>query len=311
MAKERNYKRMNHQTPLVSVITPFFNEEKFIEETIQSVINQQYTNWELILVDDGSSDNSTNIARQYASSHAGQIKYFEHPNHSNRGSSASRNLGIQHARGKLIAFLDADDLFAPNYLDNQVKVFNDTKATMICEATVYWKSWHDGQNEDEVKLVGVPQGQLYQPRELNIKLYPLKKGAAAPCMCGIIVLKDAVIKHGGFVDSFRKNYTDQVFLSKMYYHEPVFISSSCNNYYRQRVDSVSAKIKDNTSYIKIRKEFLEWFKSYLEQCNGKNNEVYTLVKKTLLPHKYPLYHRIFHVYPNRLLNKLRRIFTRP
>jgi len=300
---------MIHEAPFISVIAPFFNEEEFIEETIQSVIHQQYTNWELILIDDGSIDNSTNIAREYASSYADQIKYLEHPNHSNRGASASRNLGIKHAKGKLIAFLDADDLFKPNYLDNQVKTFNNTKATMVCEATVYWNSWYNGQKEDEVKLIGVPQNQLYQPGELSLKLYPLKIGAAAPCMCGIIVLKDAILKYGGFVDSFRSNYTDQVFLSKMYFHEPVYISSSCNNLYRQRDNSASAKIKDNISYIKVRTEFLEWFKGYLEQCNSRNSEVHKLVKRNLLPYKHPLYHKIGYALPRRIFNKLRRVFT--
>ncbi|REL24167.1 glycosyltransferase family 2 protein [Rhodohalobacter sp. SW132] len=300
---------MNQKTPSVSVITPFYNEEEFIEETIQSVIKQQYENWELILVDDGSIDNSTNVAKEYASSYADQIRYIEHANHSNRGASASRNLGIKHAKGKLIAFLDADDIFEPNYLDNQVKNFNNTKATMVCEATVYWNSWYNEQKDDEMKLIGVPQNQLYKPGELSVKLYPLKKGSAAPCMCGIIVLKDAVKKYGGFVDSFHSNYTDQVFLSKMYYHEPVYISSSCNNHYRQRDDSASAKIKDNTSYIKIRTEFLEWFKGYLEQCDSKNSEVYKLIKKNLLPYTHPIYHKIFYALPRRILNKIRRVFT--
>jgi len=297
---------MSKHTPLVSVITPFYNEEKFIEETILSVLDQTYQNWELILVDDGSSDSSSTVAKHYAATQSDKIRYFDHPDHSNLGSSESRNRGIENAKGKLIAFLDADDIFGSNYLENQVALFNSVDATMICEATVYWNSWRDKQKEDEVVPIGVPQNQVYQPQELNLLLYPLRKGAAAPCMCGIIVLKEALVKHGSFVESFRKNYTDQVFLSKLYYNEPVYISASCNNYYRQRDDSMMARIKDVSEYNKIRKQFLEWFKDYVENSDDINKEIYSLIKKTLLPYKYPRYYKAVHLFPGRVLSKVRK-----
>src|SRR5215218_10922420 len=95
--------------PLVSAIIIFLNEERFIEEAIQSVFAQSYENWELLLVDDGSSDASTRIALRYAEEHPGRVRYLEHPGHQNRGMSASRNLGISHTKGEYIACLDADD----------------------------------------------------------------------------------------------------------------------------------------------------------------------------------------------------------
>src|SRR5262249_40463181 len=100
--------------PLVSVIMIFLNAEPFIEEAIDSVLQQTYADWELLLVDDGSSDASTQIARRFAAGLPGRVRYLEHDQHVNLGKSASRNLGISEARGEFIAFLDADDVWLPH-----------------------------------------------------------------------------------------------------------------------------------------------------------------------------------------------------
>jgi len=297
---------MSDHNPLVSVITPFYNEEKFIEETIQSVLNQTYQNWELILVDDGSTNNSTDIARRYSQQFPEKVRYYEHSDHRNLGSSASRNKGIHNARGKVIAFLDADDILKPGYLECQIKLLTATQAAMICEATEYWHSWCDQNKEDEIIPVGAPQDQFFQPQELNLILYPLIKGAAAPCMCGIVVKKDALIKHGEFDESFTGMYDDQVFLSKMYYNETVYISSNCNNRYRQRPGSLMSTAQTREEYIRIRTRFLIWFNNYLENTNNVNRDIHSLLRKTLLPYKYPRYHSLFHVLPRRILNKIRK-----
>ena len=89
-------------TPAVSVIVIFLNEERFLEEAIESVLAQTYHDWELLLVDDGSTDRGSDIARDYAQRFAGQIRHLEHGGHANRGMSASRNLGLRHAKGRFI-----------------------------------------------------------------------------------------------------------------------------------------------------------------------------------------------------------------
>lgn len=85
--------------PLVSVITIFLNAGKFIQEAIESVFAQTYGKWELLLVDDGSTDGSTEIALGYAKQYPKRVRYLEHNGHRNRGMSASRNLGISDAGG--------------------------------------------------------------------------------------------------------------------------------------------------------------------------------------------------------------------
>ncbi|HEX8089705.1 MAG TPA: glycosyltransferase family 2 protein, partial [Blastocatellia bacterium] len=96
---------------LVSVIIIFLNAEEFIAEAIESVFDQTYSDWELLLVDDGSTDASAEIALRYAAGYRGRVRYLEHEGHQNRGMSASRNLGIASARGEFVAFLDADDVW--------------------------------------------------------------------------------------------------------------------------------------------------------------------------------------------------------
>jgi cellulose synthase/poly-beta-1,6-N-acetylglucosamine synthase-like glycosyltransferase len=104
----------------VSVIIPFLNAEKFIREAIESVFAQTYENWELLLIDDGSNDESTVIARSYAAEYPDKVRYLEHRGHQNLGKSTSRNLGIHNAGGDYLAFLDADDIFLPQKLERQV-----------------------------------------------------------------------------------------------------------------------------------------------------------------------------------------------
>ena len=101
---------------LISIITPVYNVEKFIVETIESVLNQSHSNWELILVDDGSTDSSTEICKQYASKDE-RVKYFHKQN---GGQASARNLGIKKAKGEYVTFLDSDDLYCFDKLQSHL-----------------------------------------------------------------------------------------------------------------------------------------------------------------------------------------------
>ncbi len=118
---------------LVSIIIPTYNRADLLPETLNSIIAQTYTNWECIVVDDGSTDNTANIVQQYAEKHS-KIKLFSHPNHENRGAGASRNLGIINATGDFIAFLDADDFFLPNRFDAERELFKNVTVDGVYNA---------------------------------------------------------------------------------------------------------------------------------------------------------------------------------
>ena len=106
---------IERETGLVSIIMPSYNTASFIEETIQSVLNQTYTNWELIIVDDCSTDNTDEVLENIKDS---RIRYFK--NDKNSGAAVSRNKALREARGQWIAYLDSDDLWMPEKLEKQI-----------------------------------------------------------------------------------------------------------------------------------------------------------------------------------------------
>ena len=105
---------------LVSIVMPNYNGGKYLKETIDSVLSQTFDNWELLFVDDCSTDNSLEIVRSYADE---RIRIFQ--NETNRGAAVSRNRAIEAANGRWIAFLDSDDLWLPEKLEKQVAFMKD------------------------------------------------------------------------------------------------------------------------------------------------------------------------------------------
>ena len=120
-------KKENSQ-PSVSVVMPAYNAEKYIEESITSVINQTYTNWELIVIDDGSKDNTAEIVKQFAEKDKRITLYL---NEKNMGVAKTRNRGFDMAKGEYIALLDSDDIWLPEKLEKQLKLAEETDAEII------------------------------------------------------------------------------------------------------------------------------------------------------------------------------------
>ena len=105
--------------PAVSVITPVFNAERYIGAAIESVLGQSASDWELLVIDDGSTDGTPDVVREYAGDPRLRVVRREH-----RGLSAARNEGVSKATGRLLAFLDADDLWRPEYLERMVSMLD-------------------------------------------------------------------------------------------------------------------------------------------------------------------------------------------
>lgn len=108
---------------LVSIITPSYNSAKFIAETIQSVQNQTYTNWEMIIVDDGSSDETEHVVLSIIQND-NRIQF--HKLSQNSGPAVARNTGIEKASGDYMTFIDADDIWFPTFIENNIKTINET-----------------------------------------------------------------------------------------------------------------------------------------------------------------------------------------
>lgn len=139
---------------LVSVIIPVFNSEQFLEETMNSVLNQTYPHWEMLLVDDCSTDRSPAIIAEYAAKDS-RIRYIKLSQ--NSGAAVARNTGLEAARGRYIAYLDADDLWLPRKLERQLEFLKQNNVGFSCCA--YEKIEQDGTSLH--KTVWMPKTMNY------------------------------------------------------------------------------------------------------------------------------------------------------
>ena len=289
----------------VSVIMIFFNAESFIYEAIESVFAQTYNDWELLLVDDGSNDSSTVIALQYAEQYSQKVRYLEHDGHQNCGMSASRNLGMRHANGEYIAFLDADDIYLPPKLERQVSILSSQPtAAMVYGATQHWYSWTgrvEDFHRDRLRKLGVPPSTLVQPPTL-VTLF-LQDQAWPPGTCGVLVRREAIERIGGFEETFHGLFEDQVFFYKLCLNAPVFVDSECCDRYRQHprsyceVERRAGKYEHGRRPNAARGIFLDWLEGYLIAQMVTDQEIWTAVRKELSPYRHPILYQISTIVP--------------
>ena len=149
---------------LVSIVVPVYNAEKFISETINSVLNQTYKNWELLLVNDCSKDNSEKIIKEYIQKDK-RIKLMN--NEVNSRAAISRNNGIKAAKGRFICFLDADDLWDKEKLEKQIKFIEETG----CEFSFTGYEFADETGKPNGKKVYVPSKINYKQSLKNTTIW--------------------------------------------------------------------------------------------------------------------------------------------
>ena len=125
---------MSKEKPTVSVIIPTYNRAKLLPRAIKSVLNQTFKDFEVIIVDDGSTDNTEEVINEFQK-HNKRIKYIRHEK--NKGAAAARNTGIKIAQGEYIAFQDSDDEWLPNKLEKQMEIFESAPAEIGVVYTDY------------------------------------------------------------------------------------------------------------------------------------------------------------------------------
>lgn len=281
-----------NRTPRVSVVIGFLNAGKFLAEAIESVAAQTYPDWELILVDDGSTDNGTQLAQTYVERYPDQVRYFEHPGHQNRGVCASRNFGVREARGEFIALLDADDVWLPHKLEQQVAIMDShPEVGLVYGGTQYWYSWTGvirGNHRNYIPDYGVRPNSAIPPPAMLMRAYPLGAGAA-PCPSNLLLRREVVDQVGGFEEDFRglyQLYEDQAFLVKVYLHTTVFVSSECWARYRQHSDSCMSRVAQAGQYYAVRGFFLRWLEAYLRQQDVHDPAIQQTLQRAMRPYRY-------------------------
>ena len=277
---------------LVSIVLIFLNEAEFISEAIASIVAQTYTNWELILVDDGSTDGSSAIAQNYEREYPKQIKYLEHPEHKNCGMSASRNLGINSSRGEYIAFIDGDDVWLPHKLEQQVAIMKDRPdATLVCGRTKWWYGWTDKPEDirrDFVQKFDLPLNTVVQPPALLLLF--LKDEWAS--LCDVLVRRQAIEAVGGYENSFIGMYEDQAFHAKLCLNYRVYVSSECWYLYRQHDRACTTQTHAAQKYFNARKTFLIWLEQYLIEQQARDTAVWQYVRQDIWHYRHPLQSKI-------------------
>ena len=270
---------------LVSVLTIFLDEERFLAEAVESVLAQTYPHWELLLCDDGSTDRSSEIAREYARRHPDRIRYLEHPGHENRGMSATRNLGIAAARGEFVSYLDGDDLWAPEKLERQVALLREHPTAAAVYGRLHvWFGW-TGRDEDRARdflqpLGGPPDG-LVPPPELLIRF--LRNDVYTPS--GLLFRRRVLEEIGGYEESFRGMHEDGIALAKICLKWPLYASGESWYKYRQHPDSCCNQAIAAGTDREALQAFLQWLTGYLRANGHEGGEVWHVVEELTAAHQ--------------------------
>lgn len=285
---------MQDAAPTVSVVIIFLDPGAgYLGEAIESVRAQRLTDWELLLVDDGSSDDSSALAKAAAAAEPDRIRYLEHPNHENRGMSASRNRGIAAARGRYLAFLDADDTYLPDRLAHHVAILDRRpEIAMVYGPYLYWHSWEARAVEpDRVSALGLATETVHPPPSI-LEAFIRSGGHILPGICSLTARREAVAEVGGFEPDFRGCYEDQVFLSKITGRFAVYVTDRCLDRYRQHGHSCTAQAALTGEYRPglphpARERFLRWLDDYLARHGLKDRSIERAVARELWAYDHP------------------------
>jgi hypothetical protein len=261
--------------PLVSVIMIFLDAGKYIAEAIRSVQAQTLSSWELVLVDDGSSDDSRRIAAGCAALDPERVRLFEHPGRRNLGTGASRNLGMRMARGRYLVFLDADDVYEPERLERPVEILEaDPDLGVVLNRELYWRTWQPGRTvlqrlakrPDEVVGPAAPYHRVIPPPVL-IASTLATPGAAMPAICSITFRRQAILDLGGVPKQFESQYEDQALIAKLLLTCPAVVIEDCLARYRQHDESLTHRARETGEYRPgmphpERQRFVRWLRDY-------------------------------------------------
>lgn len=178
--------RDNKNTPVISIVLPTYNRAYILPEAIQSVLRQTYTDWELIVVDDGSTDNTREVVMSFTDS---RIRYVQHEH--NKGLAAGRNTGIREAHGEFIANLDSDDVWLPHKLEKELSKFTPGVDVVYSR---YERTLADG------RVSSLPP-DIVEPKEGNLQKVFLADNIISMQMA--IIRREVFEKYGMFDESIQ------------------------------------------------------------------------------------------------------------
>lgn len=303
---------MTLERPRVSVIVPFADTPvRFFHEAVESVFAQTVDTWELLLVDDGCTGGAAAKARSLADCHPDRVRLLQHAGGENRGPSASRNLGLREARGEFAAFLDSDDVWRPQKLEQQTRILqDDPDVGMLYGSSLYWYSWTGlpaDEGRDFIPELGVPSGVVLPPpgplpRHLSGR-------AAVPTPSSILVRRRTALDVNGFEEWFRGLYEDQLFFAKMCLEAPVMASDSCWDRYRQHTASFSGQTT-GPDERDSRRAYLDWLEEYAAERGREHPELARALRRERWKMRRPAVWRFLRL-GIKALRRIRRVWNPP
>ena len=240
--------------PTVTVCIPVFNGEKFIEKTIKSVLQQSYTDYELLIIDNCSTDKTINIVNSFSDARINLIK-----NNQNIGLIGNWNRCLEYSKGKYIQFLCADDYLAKNCLEKKIEVFN--KYSNIC--LVFNSSYIIDAN-DEIIMKRRPflNDRLFDGKKIAYKSFIKRNLFGEPSN---VMFKKDLIKEIGYFDSKLCYSVDWDYWIKISTKGKVYFINDYLMYYRVISNSITGKL------LKEKKKLLEDDNQFITNCNQNKN----------------------------------------
>lgn len=252
---------MQAKTPKVSVVIAFLDGANFIGEAIDSVVAQSLSDWELILVDDGSTDSSPALARSLADS-SERVRYLAHPGGAHRGVAETRALGSRHARGEFLVFLDHDDILYPNALSQMAaKLDANADASAVFACVLYWAFDPSlGATDWTSTYRGLGNGLTSGRRVLRSLI---RSDAYHPANCSTLYRRRVYCELRDAGPLYPGMYEETAILFRLLASHDVYLLDRPVAAYRMHSESMcqralAAGTLSNRGYSEDRSRFLDW-----------------------------------------------------
>lgn len=268
-------------TPLVSVVMPFKDTARFMDEAIDSVLRQTWERLELVLVDDGGGDGSDEIALRRAAADA-RIRIVAHEGRVNRGIGPSRALGIREAAGDFVAFLDGDDVWEPSHVVASMRLLlRHPEADMVCGRVWEWRSWAQRGATDTLSKLAFAPGAVVPGDRLLAAV--LRDGTLATTPCALLARASALQECLPHLELFPGAYEDQVMNSCLQLRGAAVMTGATSAWYRHHPASYSARHAQVAGDPdKAYMAFLAWLRTQVLQDPRVDPELLELTARELL-----------------------------
>ena len=239
---------MNQNIPAISVLIPVYNVEEYLEECVESILQQSHQDFEIILVDDFSSDNSRSICEKLKEQDS-RIRTIYHTH--NKGVSAARNTCLRAAIGKYIAFVDSDDLVKPNYLKEMYDIAEKTGADVVATGGREYRQNEKGEWTEGIKIE-LTKEQIFLTENMTERLSIMSAFKLSPTVWSKLIRR-SVIEENEICHFEAIQFEDVLFHFPLLYSAKKYVLTHHESYlYRQSADSICRGVTTEKTKKAIR-----------------------------------------------------------